>query len=92
MPKRSSKDPNVTAFNTLNQFLAKNDTPSAGPKLSASLDNAELRRQLMQEMGRRGGKKGGKARAANLSKKERSEIARNAAKARWDVRGGKVKK
>ena len=30
------------------------------------------------------GKKGGKARAAKLSKKQRSEIARNAAKARWN--------
>jgi hypothetical protein len=32
---------------------------------------------------RRGGLKGGKARAAKLSKKRRSEIAKKAAKARW---------
>lgn len=36
------------------------------------------------ELGRRGGKKGGKARAQSLSPERRSEIARNAAKARWD--------
>ena len=30
------------------------------------------------------GSKGGKARAANLSKKQRSESARNAVKARWE--------
>lgn len=34
-------------------------------------------------LGRLGGLKGGKARAAKLSKKRRSEIAQNAANARW---------
>ncbi len=34
-------------------------------------------------LGRLGGKKGGKARAAKLTKEERSEIARKAARARW---------
>lgn len=34
-------------------------------------------------LGRRGGLKGGKARAAKLSPAERSAIARKAAKARW---------
>jgi hypothetical protein len=34
-------------------------------------------------LGRLGGVKGGKARAVVLSAKERSEIARKAAKARW---------
>ncbi|WP_296379895.1 RNA-binding protein [Reyranella sp.] len=34
-------------------------------------------------LGRRGGLKGGKARAVNLSKERRSEIAKQAAKKRW---------
>jgi hypothetical protein len=34
-------------------------------------------------LGRLGGLKGGKARAASLSAKKRSEIAKKAAKARW---------
>ena len=34
-------------------------------------------------LGRLGGMKGGKARAASLSKRKRVEIARAAAKARW---------
>lgn len=34
-------------------------------------------------LGRRGGLKGGKARAERLSKERRSEIARKAAQARW---------
>ena len=35
-------------------------------------------------LGRKGGLKGGKARAEKLSSERKSEIARNAAKARWD--------
>jgi hypothetical protein len=34
--------------------------------------------------GRRGGLKGGRARAANLTADQRSEAARKAARARWD--------
>lgn len=34
-------------------------------------------------LGRLGGMKGGKARAAKLSKRRRAEIAKKAAKARW---------
>jgi hypothetical protein len=40
------------------------------------------------ELGRLGGLKGGKARAAKLSKKERSEIAKKAARARWGTERG----
>jgi len=35
-------------------------------------------------LGRRGGLKGGKARAATMTPERRAEIARKAAKARWD--------
>ena len=38
-------------------------------------------------LGRLGGKKGGKARAAKLSAERRVEIARKAAQARWSERG-----
>lgn len=38
------------------------------------------------ELGRLGGKKGGPARAAKLSPKKRSEIARKAAMKRWASR------
>ena len=34
-------------------------------------------------LGRKGGLKGGKARAANMTAKQRSEAARKAAQARW---------
>lgn len=38
------------------------------------------------ELGRKGGLKGGKARAAKLTAKQRSEAARKAAEARWGGR------
>ena len=47
-------------------------TPSPGDKDPAAVS-----------LGRRGGLKGGKARAASMSSKRRAEIARKAAKARW---------
>jgi hypothetical protein len=39
---------------------------------------------LAVELGRRGGLKGGKARAAKMTKKQRSESAKKAARARWN--------
>jgi hypothetical protein len=39
--------------------------------------------EKMAALGRKGGAKGGSARAANLTAEERSEAARRAAKARW---------
>jgi hypothetical protein len=43
----------------------------------------EEKNKAAQELGRLGGLKGGKARAEKLTKEQRSEIARKAAKARW---------
>jgi hypothetical protein len=41
-------------------------------------------------LGRLGGMKGGKARAAKLTKKRRAEIAKKAAAARWKNHSGKL--
>jgi hypothetical protein len=40
-------------------------------------------KEYLARIGRKGGLKGGKARARKLSPEKRSEIARKAAKARW---------
>ena len=40
--------------------------------------------KYLAEIGKKGGLKGGKARAAKLSAKRRVEIAKNAAKKRWN--------
>ena len=45
--------------------------------------SADEVRRVMSALGKMGGTKGGEARAKSLSKKRRSEIASQAAKARW---------
>lgn len=70
MPKRSSKDINARAFDIVQQVTgAANENPAKNPAAVA--------------LGRLGGLKGGKARAASLTAEQRAEIARVAAKKRW---------
>lgn len=68
MQKRSSKDVNVIAANVITEIISEG-TPIKDPHAVV--------------LGRKGGLKGGKARAKKLSSEQRSEIARKAAKARW---------
>jgi hypothetical protein len=80
MPKRSSSDINETAFRIVQQSigqpaLASPPTPPTPAKNPAAVT-----------LGRLGGLKGGKARAANLSAKRRKEIALKAAKSRWKIK------
>lgn len=72
---RKNRDPNVTAFDTVQQFLARNE-PQPAPV-------ERLKNPAAVALGRLGGLKGGKARAESLSKSERSAIATKAAVARW---------
>lgn len=74
MPKRSSKL-------DLNQ-LAKRIVDEATGEEEKTLPPPE-KNQAAVELGRLGGKKGGKARAEKLTPEERAEIARTAARARW---------
>ena len=71
MPKRSSKKPRD--LNALAASIVR----------EATRDPSEGKDPLAVELGRRGGLKGGKARAAKLSSDERHEIAKKAAAARW---------
>ena len=78
MPKRSSKkhpdedDPNVTAFNVVQEATAE-DEPEVPPEKNPAA----------VALGRLGGLRGGPARARVLSAERKSEIARKAALARW---------
>ena len=86
MPKRSStrkpkEDFSQTAFRIVQELTSEN--PVAKEDLSAALDNDGARKEIMREMGKRGGQKGGKARADSLSADERSSIAKRAAAKRW---------
>jgi len=77
MPKRSSKkrDINLIAKSIVEQLDGE------GLKLEDGKNPAAVL------LGRRGGLKGGKARAAKLSAQERSEIAKKAARTRWEKQG-----
>jgi hypothetical protein len=81
MPDRSSKRPrdlNALAHRLVGE--ATGDAPKVEPEPEREKDPAAV------ALGRRGGLKGGKARAAKLSAEERSEIARKAAATRWSGR------
>ena len=84
MPKRSSKkknDLNMLAKSIVDQALEENQAEMAD---IISMAQAEGKNPAAVMLGRMGGLKGGKARAAKLSAKRRREIASKAAKARWE--------
>ncbi len=78
MPDRSRRprDPNQLAKLVTDIATGEvDDTPEGTGKNPAAV-----------ELGRKGGLKGGKARAAKMTPGERSEAARKAARARWGKR------
>lgn len=66
------KDVNEIAFETLQQAIG------ATPK-----KRAEQRKAEAAELGKRGGLRGGKARALALTKEQKTRIAKKAAEIRW---------
>lgn len=79
MPKRSSSskqplDTNQRAASVVAQATGEPKRTSPRPK---------RKNPAAVALGRKGGLKGGKARAENLTPEQRSEIARKAAAARW---------
>ena len=90
MAKRSSKkkedhDFAVTAFRVV-QEATDQDVPPQPERAGEEVDQQEDlqgKNPAAVALGRLGGKKGGKARAAKLTPERRSEIARKAAAARW---------
>jgi len=52
-------------------------------EIEAPKEETDLIKLAASAMGRKGGLKGGKARAESLTAKKRSEIAKKAAAARW---------
>jgi hypothetical protein len=82
MPKRSSKKKRPRDVNQLAKAIVDEATGQA-PEESEEAPADEGKNPAAVALGRLGGKKGGKARAAKLTKEQRSEIARKAARARW---------
>jgi hypothetical protein len=81
MPNRSSTPKRPRDFNSRAFQSVALLTGTAEP--SPPEEPVDPLRAAAAELGRRGGLKGGKARAAKLTPEERSEIARKAAAARW---------
>jgi hypothetical protein len=78
MPKRSSKPQKDT------QQLARKVLDTIAPDAEKPVEPEK--NPAAVALGRLGGLKGGKARAAKLTAKKRSEIAKKAASARWKKR------
>jgi hypothetical protein len=76
MPERSRKRP--TDVNELAKQLVGEATGEIEP-----VDPAAGKDPAAVALGRRGGLKGGKARAANMTAEQRKEAAQKAAAARW---------
>lgn len=78
--KKRPRDDNRLAKRIVD--LATSDEDSTSPPESEQKDPAAV------SLGRRGGLKGGSARAKSLTAEERQEIARKAARARWKGESG----
>lgn len=75
LPIKRTSDENVLAKSVVDSILAELEEE---PKPIKKKD------PLAAELGRRGGLKGGKARAEKLTSQERTAIAKKANDARWD--------
>jgi hypothetical protein len=80
-PKKTPRDPNQLAKQVVDL-----STDEAPPEPDSPAKNPHA-----QALGRLGGAKGGKARAAKLTPAKRAEIARKAAAARWAKKKSKAK-
>ena len=81
MPNRSSKE-NPEETEDMNE-LASQIVEEATAEDEGEESEEKEKNPHAQALGRLGGLKGGKARAAKLTPKQRQEIARKAANARW---------
>jgi hypothetical protein len=92
MRKRSSKktnDSEQVAPAREEPEAASGGVPSPSDHLSTSSEPApSMKNPAAVALGRLGGKKGGKARAAKLTAAQRRAIAKKAAEARWKKKQG----
>lgn len=88
-PKKLSKDPNKRALEIVNLSTEEEEQPQEPTPTKEERATEEQHsektaiQQYLAEIGRKGGLKGGKARADKLTPEQRKEIAKKAAKSRW---------
>ena len=90
MPKRSSKelsDPVQNAFRVVQESVQSLEEMSL-----AIVGNRSLLSQVMAEIGRKGGRIGGKRRLKTMTAQQRTEVARLAARKRWAKEKAKAEK
>ena len=80
-PAKLRPDVAETAFRVMQEAIG--EAPKTLPPGHRTEKNAEAVKR-----GRKGGKKGGRARAKKLSKDRKTEIARDAARRRWQSKQG----
>jgi hypothetical protein len=84
MPKAKPKPARRTRGDVVQNARRVVEVSIGGPlSIPQEEPSKETISQVMAEMGRRGGKIGGKRRLETLTKEERRQIALKAAKARW---------
>jgi len=83
MPKRFSKDARPRDINQAAYQQVQLST--AEPEAQQKTTRSEISR-IMSEMGRKGGKIGGKRRLQTMTAEDRVRVAVKAAKARWSKR------
>ena len=79
--KKPSTDPNVIAHDILQAITGQ---PAGTTSVKKEPANTSKKKPAAVALGRLGGLKGGKARAAKLSASKRKDIAKKAAHSRWD--------
>jgi hypothetical protein len=86
--KRPSSDPMIRARQLMDEQMAKFETstkpwdaPAAQPAPAPTFE--EQFRARMAQLGKKGGKASGAKRMTNLTEKQRRDIAKKAAAARW---------
>ncbi len=78
--KKLPKDANKLAYEIVRLSTEEPEEPT---KEEPPIERSAISKYLA-EIGRKGGLKGGKARAEKLDPEQRKKIAKKAAKARWD--------
>ena len=81
MPKRIKHQRLPTDINQVAHRLG--DVSTSGDRDSIQLPTKAQVSMLMAELGRKGGRIGGKRRLHTMTQKERTQIARKAAETRW---------
>ena len=81
-PRPRAPDVNQNAFHILREATAEHDPDADEPHPEP--EPAPGKNPYAVALGRRGGLKGGKARAEKMTAEERSASARKAAAARWE--------